>query len=599
MLLLVPFLGMSQPSEKACFSVPGGFYENEFSLEIFPFYQNHHIRFTTNGNRPTAASTLYTEPLLLDESLYSSSDIYTIQISPDDLVFVPDHIGHCIVIRAAVFDENDNRISEVSTNSYFIQSLGCDTHGLPVVSLCADTLDLFDYEHGIFVPGIHFDPLDPNWTGNYYMRGDAWERPVNVEFYETDNQGVNQLAGLRTHGGNGRRFPQKSLKVFAREEYGKKRFDYRFFDGNSMESFKHLVLKPFNSGWTQSGVANHVCNEIAHNLNMESLSSRPTVLFLNGEYWGIYCIQEKPDERYLEDHLGVPEEEINLLSGWNPVLDHGTSLYYEQFRTWLSEADLSLPENYEYAYAHVDMACFIDYVSLELFIENMDWPANNIRFWQRNDGPWRWIFFDGDACLRYLAFDVFANALYTGPETWPSNNDATLFFRKFLENPVFYQQFLGRFNELLNTVFQFSVTNGYLTDIENAIALEIPGQVARFNYPQSLSKWNECIGQHRYFLRHRVDNMQERINDFVEIQEYKRVAYTVAPNPCDDHVAILFDYPQDTLVNVSLYDLTGRRIVDKDLYVADRRLELDLPECLRSGIYVLRVGNVTSKIIKH
>ena len=73
---------------------------------MFPFFQQHHIRFMTNGNRPTAQSRLYTEPLLLDGRLYSTSDIYTIQVSPDDLVYVPDSVRHCIVIRAAVFDES-------------------------------------------------------------------------------------------------------------------------------------------------------------------------------------------------------------------------------------------------------------------------------------------------------------------------------------------------------------------------------------------------------------------------------------------------------------------------------------------------------------
>jgi hypothetical protein len=67
-MLLVPLLGLSQPTEKACFSVKGGFYEESPLLEIFPFYQQHHICFTINGNRPTAESRLYTEPLLLDNA---------------------------------------------------------------------------------------------------------------------------------------------------------------------------------------------------------------------------------------------------------------------------------------------------------------------------------------------------------------------------------------------------------------------------------------------------------------------------------------------------------------------------------------------------
>ena len=212
-----------------------------------------------------------------------------------------------------MFDENEECISEVTTQSYFIRALGCDTHGLPVMSLCADSLDLFDQEYGIFVPGVHFDPSNPNWTGNYYMTGEAWERTINVEFYEQNNTGINQQAGLRTHGGNGRRFPQKCMKLYAREAYGKKRFEHRFFDNLPLNSFKHLVLKPFAASWNDTGVNDHISNQIAAQLNVESLASRPVVLYLNGEYWGIYYIHERPDERYLEDHFDVDITKVNLL----------------------------------------------------------------------------------------------------------------------------------------------------------------------------------------------------------------------------------------------------------------------------------------------
>ena len=99
---------------------------------------------------------------------------------------------HAIVIRAAAFDENDSCVSHVTTHTYCIKALGCDLHGLPVLSLNADSLDLFDYETGIFVPGIHYDLSDTTGTGNYCMTGREWERKVNMEFYEPENSGINQ-----------------------------------------------------------------------------------------------------------------------------------------------------------------------------------------------------------------------------------------------------------------------------------------------------------------------------------------------------------------------------------------------------------------------
>ena len=147
-LILAFFLGLTlmtygqAEEEKVSFSASGGFYETSFSLSLECLSSLHHVRYTTNGTTPDASSRLYEQPLWLDSSLYSHSNIYTILTSPEDLFYLPDSVQHCIVIRAAVFDENDSCVSKTFTNSYMIKSLGCDSHGLPVVSLCADSLDL-------------------------------------------------------------------------------------------------------------------------------------------------------------------------------------------------------------------------------------------------------------------------------------------------------------------------------------------------------------------------------------------------------------------------------------------------------------------------
>ena len=270
----------AQDTEEVTFSAPGGFYENVFSLQLSNVDPNNHIRYTINGNRPTAQSTLYTESLVLNEEMYSHSDIYTIVNCPPNHFYLPTSIEHCIIIRAAVFDENDSCVSAVATNSYIINELGCDTHGLPVISLCADSLDLFDYYTGIFIPGVNYNQNSPYLTGNYFMKGDEWERVINFEFYETDNQGLNQVVGLRTHGNQQRWKSQKGMKIYAREEYGVKRLNYKFFETIPNESFKHLILRAFTSSWIGMGCNDYICGRLAEPLDFESLASRPAVLFL-------------------------------------------------------------------------------------------------------------------------------------------------------------------------------------------------------------------------------------------------------------------------------------------------------------------------------
>lgn len=599
-LIFIAAFSAKAQNDTVIFSSKGGFYEETFALQLYHINQQYHIRYTTNGNRPTAQSPLYADSLWLDETKYSESNIYTIQISPDDLVFVPDSVKHCIVIRAAVFDENDSCVSQVMTQSYFIKALGCDTHGLPTVSICADSLDLFDYESGIFVPGAYFDTLDPDWSGNYYQSGMEWERPMNIEFYELDNTGINQQAGIRTHGGNGRRFQQKCVKIYAREEYGKKRFKHKFFETIPINNFKHLVLKPFAASWNQSGVNDHICNQIASQLNLESLASRPVVLYLNGEYWGIYYIHERPDERYLEDHYGVDIDHVNIMANWVDVADHGTAANFIDLFRWVEEADLTTPEDYAYFESHVDIDNFIDYQIFEMFIENCDWPANNMRCWQEDNGPWRWIFYDGDACLLWMTFYAFDNAVYDGDSIWPSSAGSTLFFRKLLENEDFQSRFISRFQELLNTSFSNEVTSPIFEEIKLRIEPEVPLQSERFGFPESMEEWASDMAKVDYFLSARPNFVLEPLNDLlIGIPENQSVESIMCfPNPFSDEIHLRLLSDDNKVGEIAIYDVLGRKVLS-EAFSTETGNEITLNPSLPAGVYVLKVGSRSRRIVRY
>lgn len=596
-VLFTAFFAKAQ-NDTVIFSAQGGFYEDVFQLELYNYYPQNHIRYTTNGNRPTAQSPLYEEPLLLDSTKYSQSNIYTIINCPETEFYLPDSVQHCIVIRAAVFDENDSCISAVKTNSYFIRSLGCDTHGLPAVSLCADSLDLFDYETGIFVPGVNYDSLDPYFTGNYFMRGDEWERWSNFEFYERDNTGVNQQVGLRTHGKQSRWRGQKGLKIYAREEYGEKRLKHKFFETLPLNNFKHLCLKPYGAAWNGSGCKDYICSRIAQHLNVESQASRPTSLFLNGEYWGIYYVAEKTDERFLEDHLGVDIEAVNLINIWNE-LECGNSDNFYALCTWMETADLSDEEQYAYAEAHIDIANFIDYYVMELFSANLDWPAYNVRMWQLGDGKWRWIFYDGDACLEAQSFDVFANATYDGDEGYPSSKRATLFFRRLLENNHFKEQFANRFNQLASTVFSYQNTKPYFEYIKQTLMYEVPNQIERFHSPSSYSTWEwYCMAVIDNFLSERPTAIIEELGVFLSVFEGQILDFMCYPNPFSDEIHVCIGSERLVADEISIYDLFGRKVFAQSCMLSHGYNDIMLQPNLCAGVYVLKLGCQTMKIVR-
>ena len=599
LFMLFAVVSVKAQNDTVLFSASGGFYDEVFALQLSNANPQNHIRYTTNGNRPTAQSPLYEETLVLDEQLYSKSNIYTIIDCLEQDFYLPDSIQHCIVIRAAVFDENDSCVSQVMTNSYFIQALGCDTHGLPAVSLCADSLDLFDYDRGIFVPGVFFDSIDPYWSGNYYQSGMEWERPMNIEFYELDNTGINQQAGLRTHGGNGRRFQQKCVKIYAREEYGKKRFKHKFFETIPQNNFKHLVLKPFLASWDQSGVNDHICNQIASQLNLETLASRPVLLYLNGEYWGIYYIHERPDERYLQDHYGIDIDNVNIMGSWYPIVDHGSPDNFISLYQWMETADLTNLEDYTYLESQIDMDCFIDHYILELLIENNDWPANNMRCWQLGDGPWRWFFYDGDACLGWMTFNAFDNAVYVGDETWPSSTQSTLFFRKLLENEDFKVRFESRFIDLFDEAFDFSVTSPIFEDIRTKIETEIPFQSDRFGFPQSMEAWELDMNRVNYFLNARKYYILDPLHSLMDgLPEKLSNNVWCYPNPFSDEIHLFLQTDDEKIHEIAIYDLLGRKVLS-EIVVTDNGNEIILNPKLPAGVYVLKMGGHSQRIVRY
>ena len=587
----------SAKAQEVTFSINGGFYEEPFELTLSCDQHGKVIHYTTNGNTPTASDPVYQEPLLLDESLYSRSDIYTIHNCPDELWFQPESVKKCIVIRAAVFDEAGNRIGKVATNTYLIKSIGCDAHGLPAVSICADSLDLYDYDRGIFVPGASFDPSNPGETGNYYLTGREWERPVNFEFYELDNTGVNQKAGLRTHGGNGRKLQQKCVKIYARNEYGKKRFKHQFFETIPDSSFKHLILKPFTSSWTYSGINDYISNQIAARLNLETVASRPVVLYLNGEYWGIYYIHEKPDERYLEDHCHVDIDEVNLIEDWHGTCEAGNNTNFLELYDFIANNDLTDPEAYAYVESRMDISNFIDYQIFEIFTANLDWPANNMRCWQEGDGPWRWIFFDGDIGLIQKEFDAFANATYDGPNGYPASSRSTLFLRKLLENESFKVNFINRFNQLLHSAFAYETTKPLKDKAFETLKGEIPNQVDRFHNPESKHLWEQHIDGIDAFLSLRGRYVSEQMHDYYLSDDYNITIDALSPSPAQSEIRIQTHFDKTALTTIQIIDLNGRVRWSMEQTFGVGEFELVVPIHLPSGIYILRVGDVTRKFV--
>lgn len=598
LFLLLPTLLRAQSGE-VVFSHSGGVYSEAFPVTLSCDNPDLQIRYTLNGATPDKRSALYSKPLMLSNSLQSRSDIYKIQISPKNEFYLPASVTKGIVIRAAAFDRDGNRVGPVVTQSYFVKSLGCDPHGLPVVSICADSLSLFSRDTGIFVPGALLDPKDPENTGNYTQHGREWERAVNVEFYADGTGGFNQIAGLRTHGGSrSRRAQQKGLKIYARAEYGKKNFKCRIFEESELEKYKHLVLRPFRNAASPSGVNDWLANQIAAPLNMGTTATRPVVLFLNGEYWGIYFIEEKADERYLENHYVVDCNNVNVISAWGAV-DAGSSDDFMDLYYSLRESKLSDPAQYEYFAKRIDIPNIIDYFIFELYSANWDWPSNNSRCWQNPNDQWHWVFYDGDCCFDNPEYPVYDAAAYMG-KLWNTCEWSTLFFRKLLESKIFRNQFLIRLGELNKTCFSYRTTKPHLDRIRRLLEDEIPMQVQRFNNPQSVAQWEESCQKMDDFLSGRVERFWQQTVEGFHLRNEKVLSAVCKSGRTlfRKNFKLIVMAEEECTAWMEVCDPKGNVIHGEYVFLYPGKNGVPVSIGNRSGVYVVKVGDAVCKITK-
>ena len=582
LMLIISFPALSRA--QVSFSNPGGYYSQSFSLTLSAG-AGQQIHYTTDGSTPTTQSPQYSQPLLLSKELYSTQNIYLIRETHESQWNPPASVDHAIVLRAAAFSPDGSQVGKVITHTYLVTELLGRAPQLPAVSIALDKEKLFDPDSGIFSPnGFTLD--DPFNTGNFNQHGREWERLANVEYLEPQGGGFSQLLGIRAHGGTSRQLMQKALKLYARSEYGTKKISYPLFDELPYESFKRLVLKPFSAAWTEAGVQDRLANAIGRPLHFLSLASRPVALYINGEYWGIYYLQESPDERLIEQIDDVDETDVDLIGSWLGLEENGSNEHFMEFMRWLETANLADSLQYQHICSTIDIDNFIDYQLFESFIANGDWPANNMRCYQHGSSLWRWIFYDGDGAFINANVHMDSIITYQGDDSWPSCREATLCLRKLLDSPQFVQRFGERLYQLTYTDFSYTHTAPLLMQARQEIAAEVSYQSQRFGTPQDSSHWEQAINRIDLFLRQRPDTYFQQMLNLIGLPLSDGQPPRLYPNPAHDYVNI--EMHVQGLNRCILYDIMGRPVLSQSVSVHPLHptIQLNLQD-LPAGVYIL------------
>lgn len=443
------------------FSVTPGIYDNAVTVAITAG-EGETIRYTTDCTTPNASSEVYSGELSISKNS---------------------------VIRAAAF--RDGYLSgDVATATYLFRSDGVN-HALPVVTLVTDPDNLWNSKTGIYATGDQFDPdaasyADTLKSATYYQAKFAteeqvdtiWEKPAAFSLFDDNGKQVfTQNVGIRIAGSFGRGRAQKGFNVIARKEYGKGSMEYPFFENRPYKEYKAVVLRAGAQDQNRSKIRDELASGLLEGTDINILyqAYRPTVLYLNGEYWGVYFMKEKRNRFFVAQHENT-ENNVDLAIGKGfKQRSYGDNSDWVSLYEYATTHDLSSADAYNYVAERMDVDSFRDYMIAEIYNGNTD--TYNFQYYRLKGGKWKFIFYD--FCWGFQSPGHETLAFRMGKT--PSDVCSAKLFAAMLQNKGWRDSFCRRFGELLNTAFAPERVSALIDELYGYVEPEIKREREKFN----------------------------------------------------------------------------------------------------------------------
>ena len=456
--------------EGPVFSIEDGFYDEGTKLKISssPWVN---IFYTDDGSVPDENSQKYKGEITLTdasakENVYANEIMYPTYNPPGY------KIDKANVISAVAINKLTGKKSKVVTHTYFV---GYDKKekykDKQIMSLVFDPADLFDHDRGIYTLGKKYDeykelggftdlPEDEvpgSFTGDngeiYYrsyftnseFSGKEWERKAHMTAFDSAHKDFfSQDIGVRISGESTRFVYQKALNLFARDIYdGQKNFAKSFVCNNEK---KVRLRKGDGRIIYQEPFIQSVIGETG----IPFQDSVPEVVFINGEYWGIYNLREQYDDNYFAEHYGIPKDV--LWTEKNSSVECGDSQTDENYKALydvMMNGDMSDDAVYSQVESEIDINNMIDYYCMLLFFNDTDIDGEHNRFMFRSKEPGYGDY--GDGKWRFAAYDLDITCEDVEADTvsYYRELDEKMFMPGFFyERPGFKELFYNRMVEL-------------------------------------------------------------------------------------------------------------------------------------------------------
>ncbi len=411
------FIGIVEDTR---FSVDRGYFYDPFEVVITSKTADATIRYTLNGTAPTIGTgTIYSNAIPLTNTTilraaafkpsYLATDVDThTYVFPEQVVRQPAWPEGFPTVWKGQGNTTANADYEMDpdivNHQLYSNKMVAALCALPVMSLVTDTNHLFDPQTGFY--------------SNPKKEGVAWERPTSAELFHPGGKSCFQVdCGLRVYGGSSRHtdFPKKTLRLLFKGQYGVAKLRYPLFGDDpfgedAVEEFDTIVLRGGHNNtwihrhWFQAYRSQYIRDQWVRDsqivMGSPSCHGTYTHLYINGLYWGIYNITERPSAPFLASYYGGEKEDYDA-QNVNLAIDGDVSMSGWIWLRDKANAGLAANADYEAVAERLDIDQFTDYMLLNFYVGNDDWDGHNWYAGRRRTppGPYRVFSWDAELCI--------------------------------------------------------------------------------------------------------------------------------------------------------------------------------------------------------
>jgi len=481
-------------------SIKSGRYSSTQSVTLTHTTPAVEIRYTLDGSAPRPSSLIYSVPLSISQTT---------------------------TLKARAFKAGSIP-GETLVETYFMSERAFN---LPVVSISTRPDYLWNNTIGIYADGTNGIP--GNCNGNPVNWNQDWDRHASISFFDAAGKlGYSQFVDISIGGGCSRNNPQKSFIIKARDKYGDNTLEEKLFSEKPHDRYGGFTIRNSGNDFNVTMFRDALMQTLTREqMKIDYLAYKPSVLYLNGQYWGIQNMREKIDADYIETNYGVKRNDLDLLEAWgNPV--EGTNAAYFTYLNTLQTLDPSLPATFQFIDQNIEVQEYINYLVAQIYFGNTDWPGNNIKYWKRRSGgKFRWLLYDTDfGFALYNSADHPTLSFATDPNSgvdWPNPPWSTQHIRLVLQNPQFRTRFIQTLTTAMGAGFSPQQVNGTIDLFSQRIASEMPFHKQRWG--GNINDWNYEVQRLRNFATVRHQYMLQHIAQFFSLTNDVKISTGVFP----------------------------------------------------------------------